>query len=97
MKRIAVVTVGTMALGLAGLIGVNPLAAAERSPGGDSLTVFVGEVSVDQLAALAASGLDRQEIRTTPAPDGKVNVEVDQIGRYVESLLPSLGKEGSNG
>jgi len=77
MKRIAVVTVGALVMGLMSLVGVTiPLASAEPPSAGDGLTVFVGELSADQLMVLVASGVDRQEVTATAASGGGFDVEV---------------------
>ena len=77
MKRIAVVTVGAMVMGLMTLVGVTiPLASAAPVSAGDGLTVFVGELTADQLMVLVSSGVDRQEITATAAPGGSFDVEV---------------------
>ena len=64
-----------------------------------------GSIAIDGVS-LTVAGLDGDEVevslipetleRTTLGslePGGRVNVEVDQIARYVERLLPRFGKE----
>lgn len=77
MKRLAVVTVMIMVVGLTGLtVGTGPLAAADP-PDDTGLTVFVGDLTQAQFAALIATGVDRQEISThAAAAANEIGVEV---------------------
>ena len=76
MKRTAVVILAALALGAMSLTVVTPLASAAPASSSDDLTVFVGEITGDQIALLAASGVDREEITMTPAAGGGFDVEL---------------------
>ncbi len=77
MRRLSVLAVGALTASLAGLAGVVPVATAAPAPAKDSPTVFVGEIDGKQFGQLAATGIDREEIRTTrTATKDKVKVEV---------------------
>jgi hypothetical protein len=78
MRRMSVVlAIGTM---LAGLLGAVPAAAAVQAPAPGpepGPTVYVGQLTARQLAALGDAGLDRHDIATRRgAAAGKVAVEV---------------------
>src|SRR4051812_33973891 len=79
MRRVSILAVGALTAGLAGLAGVVPVATAAPAPAAatEGPTVFVGELDGKQFAALAATGIDRDEISTAKArTTNKVAVEV---------------------
>lgn len=77
-----------------------------RLPGGLSgYVVEHGSIAIDGVS-LTVAGLEGDEVEVSLIPEtlerttlgaleagGRVNVEVDQIARYVERLLPDFGKE----
>ena len=75
MRRRPFLTLAILLASLAGLIGLVPVATAEtgdeRGP-----TVYVGKLTRDQFAQLAASGVDRREIVTGKAAGSEIAVEV---------------------
>ncbi|WP_068926332.1 M14 family metallopeptidase [Planobispora rosea] len=77
MKRARLAVLAVMAM-LAGLLTAPPAAAVPDPPGaGDGIHVYTGELTAQQLAALLASGVDREELRLTRSADGKkITVEV---------------------
>ena len=77
MRRVSILATGALIASLAGLAGVMPVATAAPAAATDAPTVFVGELDAQQFAALAATGLDRDEISTATAKaKNKVAVEV---------------------
>jgi riboflavin synthase len=62
---------------------------------GTSLTVAAAEGAAVEVSLIPET-LERTTLGELQAGD-RVNVEVDQIGRYVERLVQGLGKEGNDG
>lgn len=61
----------------AGALVAGPSATAVPAQGGDgNLEVYVGDLAPDQLQKLAEIGLDREDVTTGKAKNGKVSVEV---------------------
>ncbi len=78
MKRLAV-TLSTLLL-LFGVVTATATTASAAPPGGEAgggLAGYTGELTAAQLALLFESGVDRQEVLTTPGgAEGSVRVEI---------------------
>jgi hypothetical protein len=62
---------------LLGLITAPPAGAVPPpEPGPDGVHVYAGALTAEQLAALVAAGVDREELRLVKRADGKISVEV---------------------
>ncbi len=89
MRRRPLLALAILMASLAGLIGLSPVATAEngdrRGP-----TVYVGELTSEQFATLAGSGVDRHEIATRRAGGSRVGVEV-VLSRTEAAKLSGLG------
>ena len=89
MRRRPLLALGILLASLAGLIGLSPVATAEdgdrRGP-----TVYVGELTSEQFATLAGSGVDRHEITARRAGGARVGVEV-VLSRTEAAKLSGLG------
>ncbi|GAA3441718.1 M14 family metallopeptidase [Planomonospora venezuelensis] len=83
--RLAVLAVMVMLLSMAVTL---PAAAVPDPPAaGDGIHVYTGELTLEQLAALVESGVDREELRLTRSADGKkVLVEVVLGAAQAEQL-----------
>jgi riboflavin synthase len=80
-------------LGLPGGLGRYVVEHGSIALDGVSLTVAgLGDDGVE--VSLIPETIERTTLGRM-APGARVNVEVDQIARYVERLMPSFGKEGT--
>ena len=85
LLRRGVAVAGAMAL-TGALLGTLPAGAAPSTDRGRGLEVYVGQVDVAELEKLNQAGLDREDVRTGRAQDGKVRVEVVMNGIQADKL-----------
>ncbi|GGK24774.1 zinc carboxypeptidase [Pilimelia terevasa] len=73
-------------LGLCLSSAAVPAAAAPRSTPADRFQVYTGTLSPAQLAAVHATGVDREELQAAPQADGRTRVEAILTGPQVDAL-----------
>jgi hypothetical protein len=100
MRRLAPLTVPTVLAMTVALAGVTTQDAAGSAPPdrGVGPTVYVGDLTLQQIGDLRRAGLDREDISTTGSgADGEVGVEVvaepDQAAKLIEQGLPLTEKK----
>jgi hypothetical protein len=85
-RLLASVTALVLAVGV--LVGTASPAAASPPPDGGGTSAWTGELTLEQLALVLDSGVDRREVLTTPgATPGSVRVEVVLGQRRADALV----------